>query len=92
MTMASINVPTEFTAEQHRMMREAFGKAAAEDERTKLFDTLQQIDQAQMRQIVRAGNEPVTVELHAARERKTMADGTVYEVDECGCWKRVHEG
>jgi hypothetical protein len=90
--MASITTPTAFSAEQHKMLTEFFGKAAAEDEKTKLYDRLEAVQQAQMRQVVRAGKEPVTVELHAPRERKTLADGTVYEVDERGCWKRVHEG
>lgn len=90
--MASISVPQAFTSAQNEMIAKFFKqKVAARDAREVLIDQAPGSTTALTRELVRAGKQPVTIELHGPGDRKTI-EGIVYELDQRGCWIRVGVG
>ena len=66
-----------------------FGEASAKDEVSILFDKIGTIQQKEMSKIAKEEKQPVTVTLYNPGEIKTMSDGTKYQVDEHGSWRRI---
>ena len=89
--MSSINFQEPYSEETRKMLEEAFGKAAGFDPRTMLFnhDQMQSIDTQVMKAVANQEKQPVDVSLHAPGEIKTMSDGTKYQVDDKGSWRRI---
>lgn len=89
--MSSINFQEPYSEETRKKLEEVFGKAAGFDPRTLLFDheQMQSIDTKLMSTVARQEKQPVDVSLHAPGEIKTMSDGTKYQVDEHGSWRRI---
>lgn len=84
----SMNFESPITPEQRAMIEELFGKPAAADDKTLLFDDMKVIESKVMGNIARATNQPVRIELHGSGEIRTLADGSRYEVTPAG-WKKL---
>lgn len=84
----SMTFEQPINAATRAMIEEAFGKPAAADDKTLLFDRMATIRSVDMSAIANAARQPVTVELHSEGEIKTMADGTRYRATKRG-WVKV---
>ena len=84
----SVNFQDEVSPEAIKRMAEVFGEPVATDKRLFLYDQMREIEQSRMKELANMTKQPVTVEMNAPGEIKTMSDGTKYEVTEHG-WKRV---
>lgn len=89
--MSSINFQEPYSIETRRALEEFFGNAAGSDSRTLLFDhdQMKSIDTKLMSAVAKKERQPVDVSLHAPGDIKTMSDGTQYQVDEQGSWRRI---
>ena len=74
--------------ETEAMIDKLFGKAIASDGKTFLFDQRPELLQRQMTELANKAKQPVTVELNAEGEIKTMMDGTQYRVTPKG-WRKI---
>ena len=84
----SMNFNQPVNPKAMKMIEELFGKPAASDGKTLLFDNMGEIDSRDMRKIVNAAKQPATIEIHGGDDIKTMADGTRYQVTSKG-WRRL---
>lgn len=89
--MSSINYQNPLNAEGQSFMEALFGKAAADDGKSFLYEGAVEINQRDMTELAVKAQQPVTVELYADGEIKTMADGTCYQVTNRG-WRKVSNG
>lgn len=62
--------------------------SVAHDNKDFLYDGMSSINERRMAKLAKEVNQPVIVNLHAVGNRKTLSDGTTYEVTERG-WVKV---
>lgn len=85
----SINFQDPTSAEVQRMIGEAFGKAVATDSKTFLFDALPDpMERSKMAAIAREAAQPMSTELNAIGDIKTMEDGTQWRLTPAG-WHKI---
>lgn len=71
-----------------RKIAEEFGQPVASDNKTFLFDEMNQIEGRLMKEIANEAQQPVTVEVNGEGDIKTMSDGSRYQVTPHG-WKKL---
>lgn len=84
----SINFDKPVNSEALAKIVETFGEPVAKDKKTFLYNNIETIEQRLMKQIANAAKQPAIVELNGVGSRKTMEDGTEYEVTENGWIQR----
>ena len=86
----SMSFDNPVNADAMKKIREAFGEAAASDEKTFLFDKMPAIDSRVMKEIANTAKQPATIGLHGEGEIVTMSDGTKYRATPQG-WQKVKQ-
>jgi hypothetical protein len=84
----SINFDKPVSPDILQKLEEHFGEPKASDSKTLLYDRMEAVNQRVMREIANAAKQPVIVEINGIGDRKTMEDGTEYEVTEGGWIQR----
>ncbi len=88
--MSSINFQEPYSEESAKRLRELFGEPAAFDALKLLYNHSEQpIVGKDLSAIARKEKQIVELQLHAPGEVKEMSDGTKYQVDEKGNWRRI---
>lgn len=88
--MSCISYQNQPNAEATSFMQGLFGNPVAGDGQSFLYESVE-IEPQAMQELAVKAQQPVTVELHAEGEIKTMADGTQYQVTKRG-WRKVSNG
>ena len=89
--MSEIHFDRPYDEETKKRLESLFGAAKAFDPHSMLFnhDQMPLIDNNVFRSIANTERQPVDVNLYKPGEVKTMTDGTQYQVDEKGNWRRI---
>lgn len=87
--MSSINFQEPYSEETAKKLREFFGEPAAFDATKLLYDHISMIKGKDMSAIARSEKQVVNVSLHDPGEIKELSDGTKYQVNDKGEWRRI---
>jgi hypothetical protein len=89
--MSEIHFQRPYDETTKKMLESFFGEAKAFDPLSMLYDhdQMPSIDNNLFKAIANKENQPVDVNLYKPGEIKTMSDGTQYQVDEKGNWRRI---
>jgi len=86
----SMHFERPLSEDETKLLRQLVGEPVAYDTQNFLFDDLSVVNQKDMSRLANAINQPVTVEINAEGEIKTMRDGTKYRVTPRG-WRKIAE-